>query len=80
MKKLKCLVVCYLIQATPMLSQDKIQNLINGEYPLKSAAKFAAVAALYVQDEPDFRPNMSIVVRALQPLLKVAPAPVDTCG
>ena len=53
---------------------------LNGEYPLKAVAKLAAVASLYVQDEPDFRPNMSIVVRALQPLLKVAPAPVGTYG
>ncbi|XP_074307323.1 PTI1-like tyrosine-protein kinase 3 isoform X2 [Silene latifolia] len=34
----------------------------------------AAVAALCVQYESEFRPNMSIVVKALQPLLK-APAP-----
>jgi len=34
----------------------------------------AAIAALCVQDEADFRPNMSIVVKALQPLLN-APAP-----
>ena len=46
----------------------------------KIVAKLATVASLYVQDKPDFRPNMSIVVRALQPLLKVAPAPVGTCG
>ncbi|KAL9316918.1 hypothetical protein ACSQ67_013435 [Phaseolus vulgaris] len=36
----------------------------------------AAVAALCVQYEAEFRPNMSIVVKALQPLLKTpAPAP-----
>jgi hypothetical protein len=29
----------------------------------------AAIAALCVQNEADFRPNMSIVVKALQPLL-----------
>lgn len=32
-------------------------------------AQMAAVAALCVQYEADFRPNMSIVVKALQPLL-----------
>lgn len=32
----------------------------------------AAVAALCVQYEADFRPNMSIVVKALQPLLNAA--------
>lgn len=36
---------------------------------LLSLKQFAAVAALCVQYEADFRPNMSIVVKALQPLL-----------
>ena len=36
--------------------------------------QLAAVAALCVQYESEFRPNMSIVVKALQPLLK-PPAP-----
>lgn len=31
--------------------------------------QMAAVAALCVQYEAEFRPNMSIVVKALQPLL-----------
>ncbi|KAL9265975.1 Pto-interacting protein 1-like protein [Drosera capensis] len=35
----------------------------------------AAVAALCVQYEADFRPNMSIVVKALQPLLNTRHAP-----
>lgn len=34
------------------------------------AMQLAAVAALCVQYEAEFRPNMSIVVKALQPLLK----------
>lgn len=59
--------------ATPKLSEDKVKHCIdarlNGEYPPKAVAKFAAVAALCVQYEADFRPNMSIVVKALQPLL-----------
>jgi pto-interacting protein 1 len=47
---------------------------------LFSLLQLAAVAALCVQYEAEFRPNMSIVVKALQPLLKapavaVAPAP-----
>lgn len=37
--------------------------------------QFAAVAALCVQYEADFRPNMSIVVKALQPLLNPRGAP-----
>ena len=35
----------------------------------------AAVAALCVQYEADFRPNMSIVVKALQPLVNPRPGP-----
>ncbi|KAK2968882.1 hypothetical protein RJ640_016319, partial [Escallonia rubra] len=60
--------------ATPQLSEDKLKQCVdtrlNGEYPPKAVAKMAAVAALCVQYEAEFRPNMSIVVKALQPLLK----------
>ncbi|KAJ6377827.1 hypothetical protein OIU78_028117 [Salix suchowensis] len=69
--------------ATPRLSEDKVKQCVDpklkGEYPPKGVAKLAAVAALCVQYESEFRPNMSIVVKALQPLLKApatAPAPV----
>ncbi|XP_022874970.1 PTI1-like tyrosine-protein kinase 1 isoform X2 [Olea europaea var. sylvestris] len=66
--------------ATPRLSEDKVKQCVDpklkGEYPPKGVAKLAAVAALCVQYEAEFRPNMSIVVKALQPLLKsTAPAP-----
>lgn len=37
--------------------------------------QLAAVAALCVQYEADFRPNMSIVVKALQPLLNARSGP-----
>ncbi|XVE75746.1 hypothetical protein DITRI_Ditri12bG0117600 [Diplodiscus trichospermus] len=60
---------------------------LNNDYPPKAIAKFifancdfaiksqlAAVAALCVQYEADFRPNMTIVVKALQPLLHAKPA------
>ncbi|CAN8284608.1 unnamed protein product [Cochlearia groenlandica] len=60
--------------ATPRLSEDKVKQCVdpklNGEYPPKAVAKLAAVAALCVQYEAEFRPNMSIVVKALQPLLR----------
>lgn len=63
--------------ATPRLSEDKVKQCVdarlNGEYPPKAVAKMAAVAALCVQYEADFRPNMSIVVKALQPLLNARP-------
>ncbi|XP_038679229.1 PTI1-like tyrosine-protein kinase 1 isoform X1 [Tripterygium wilfordii] len=67
--------------ATPRLSEDKVKQCVDpklkGEYPPKGVAKLAAVAALCVQYEAEFRPNMSIVVKALQPLLK-PPAPAPT--
>ncbi|MBA0696242.1 hypothetical protein Goari_002815 [Gossypium aridum] len=60
--------------ATPRLSEDKVKQCVdpklNGEYPPKGVAKLAAVAALCVQYESEFRPNMGIVVKALQPLAK----------
>lgn len=59
--------------ATPRLSEDKVRQCVDprleDEYPPKAVAKMAAVAALCVQYEADFRPNMSIVVKALSPLL-----------
>ncbi|KAL7098076.1 hypothetical protein ACP275_10G183100 [Erythranthe tilingii] len=59
--------------ATPRLSEDKVKQCVdpklNDDYPPKAIAKMAAVAALCVQYEADFRPNMTIVVKALQPLL-----------
>lgn len=64
--------------ATPRLSEDKVKQCVDprlkGDYPPKAVAKMAAVAALCVQYEADFRPNMSIVVKALQPLLNARPA------
>ncbi|KAM7463206.1 hypothetical protein LguiA_031327 [Lonicera macranthoides] len=67
------------ISATPKLSEDKVKQCIdtrlNNEYPPKAVAKMAAVAALCVQYEADFRPNMSIVVKALQPLLNTRSGP-----
>ncbi|CAM8937099.1 unnamed protein product [Rhodiola kirilowii] len=60
--------------ATPRLSEDKVKQCVDPrlqeQYPSKGVAKLAAVAALCVQYEAEFRPKMSIVVKALQPLLK----------
>eukprot|EP00249_Psilotum_nudum_P020153 c27579_g2_i1 orf=295-1392(-) len=65
--------------ATPRLSEDKVKQCVDpklkSDYPPKAVAKLAAVAALCVQYEADFRPNMSIVVKALRPLLTPKPAP-----
>ncbi|KAL3534142.1 hypothetical protein ACH5RR_002603 [Cinchona calisaya] len=68
--------------ATPRLSEDKVKQCVdpklNNDYPPKAIAKMAAVAALCVQYEADFRPNMTIVVKALQPLLNSKPAAPDS--
>ncbi|CAL0308464.1 unnamed protein product [Lupinus luteus] len=68
--------------ATPRLSEDKVKQCVdpklNNEYPPKAIAKLAAVAALCVQYEADFRPNMTIVVKALQPLLNAKPPGPDS--
>ncbi|KAJ4798850.1 Protein kinase superfamily protein [Rhynchospora pubera] len=72
--------------ATPRLSEDKVKQCVDprlkGEYPPKGVAKLAAVAALCVQYEAEFRPNMTIVVKALSPLLvQKPPAPTpDTAS
>ncbi|XP_048138669.1 probable protein kinase At2g41970 [Rhodamnia argentea] len=68
--------------ATPRLSEDKVKQCVDpkldNDYPPKAIAKLAAVAALCVQYEADFRPNMTIVVKALQPLLNSKPAGPDS--
>ncbi|KAL7138845.1 hypothetical protein ABFS83_09G009400 [Erythranthe nasuta] len=59
--------------ATPKLRENEVKQCVDprlsGNYPPKAVAKMAAVAALCVQYEHSYRPNMSIVVKALQPLL-----------
>ncbi|GER25935.1 protein kinase superfamily protein [Striga asiatica] len=66
----------------PELSEDKVKQCVDPkldeDYPPKAIAKMAAVAALCVQYEADFRPNMTIVVKALQPLLNSKPAGPDS--
>ncbi|KAL9240176.1 hypothetical protein vseg_014424 [Gypsophila vaccaria] len=57
--------------ATPYLSDDKVEEIIdpklNGDFPLRAVAKVAALAGLCLQEEPDFRPNMTIMAMALKP-------------
>uniref|UniRef100_A0A0E0MVC9 Protein kinase domain-containing protein n=1 Tax=Oryza rufipogon TaxID=4529 RepID=A0A0E0MVC9_ORYRU len=58
--------------ATPRLSKDKVKQCVDPKlgraFPLKAVARMAAVAALCIQFEAEFRPSMSIVVRALSML------------
>ncbi|KAM0067327.1 putative protein kinase RLK-Pelle-RLCK-VIII family [Helianthus debilis subsp. tardiflorus] len=68
--------------ATPRLSEDKVKQCVdpklNNDYPPKAVAKLAAVAALCIQYEADFRPNMTIVVKALRPLVNAKPARTES--
>ncbi|XP_074581884.1 putative protein kinase At2g41970 isoform X1 [Curcuma longa] len=68
--------------ATPRLSEDKVKQCVDPkletDFPPKAVAKLAAVAALCVQYEADFRPNMTVVVKALQPLLPSKPGQETT--
>ncbi|KAK9053681.1 hypothetical protein SSX86_024755 [Deinandra increscens subsp. villosa] len=68
--------------ATPRLSKDKVKQCVdpklNNDYPPKAVAKLAAVAALCIQYEADFRPNMTIVVKALRPLVIAKPARIES--
>ncbi|KAD5961181.1 hypothetical protein E3N88_12654 [Mikania micrantha] len=65
--------------ATPKLSKDRVKECVDarlsGEYPPKAAAKMAAIASLCLKYEPESRPDMTIVVKALQALLEPPPAP-----
>ncbi|KAK9068891.1 hypothetical protein SSX86_013007 [Deinandra increscens subsp. villosa] len=62
--------------AKPKLSEDKVKECVdsrlNGKYPPKAAAKMAAVAALCLKSEPESRPDMNIVVKALEQLLNLS--------
>ncbi|KAK8913931.1 putative protein kinase [Platanthera zijinensis] len=58
--------------AIPKINEENVDECVDPkltDYPQKAVAKWAAVAALCLQDEADFRPNMSIIVKALQPLV-----------
>ncbi|KAJ8748688.1 hypothetical protein K2173_008133 [Erythroxylum novogranatense] len=44
---------------------------LQGEYPPKAVAKIATLAALCLQYDADLWPNISVVVKALQPLLNL---------
>ncbi|KAL6656322.1 hypothetical protein ACP70R_007148 [Stipagrostis hirtigluma subsp. patula] len=70
--------------ATPRLAEDTVKQIVDprlkGEYPPKGVAKLAAVAALCVQYESEFRPSMSIVVKALSPLLQLKLQPPATAA
>ncbi|KAK8678635.1 hypothetical protein V6N13_144130 [Hibiscus sabdariffa] len=71
--------------ATPQLHDiDALSKMVDpaleGLYPVKSLSRFADVIALCVQTEPEFRPPMSEVVRALVRLVQRANMSRRTIG
>ncbi|XP_078428234.1 protein kinase superfamily protein isoform X2 [Wolffia australiana] len=64
--------------ALPLLTdREKVVLVIDpameGQYALKDAVQVAAIAAMCVQAEPDYRPLMADVVQSLVPLVKQKP-------
>ncbi|KAG6401969.1 hypothetical protein SASPL_138837 [Salvia splendens] len=66
-------------QAMKNLIEDQVKDYVDvrmkGDYPFKAVAKMASLAISCVQYQAGFRPNMSIVVKALHPLLNSASNP-----
>ncbi|XP_048534013.1 serine/threonine-protein kinase PBL36-like [Triticum urartu] len=64
---------CLVTWARPRLDESKVHQCVDprlgGDFPPKAAAKMAAVAALCTQHEKEHRPKISIMVKALRPLL-----------
>ncbi|GJP81846.1 hypothetical protein CLOP_g11964 [Closterium sp. NIES-67] len=54
------------------LAEDRVKHCVDpklkGSFPAKAVVKFAALAALCVQYEAEFRPSMGTVVKSLMPL------------
>lgn len=63
------------IQALPQLAdRDKVVDIIDptleGQYSTKEVVQVAAIAAMCVQAEADYRPLMADVVQSLAPLVR----------
>ncbi|KAF7000929.1 hypothetical protein CFC21_078537 [Triticum aestivum] len=58
---------------TQSLAKKQLETYLNTECFIFRGMQLAAVAALCVQYESEFRPSMSIVVKALSPLLQQKP-------
>ncbi|KAL7098335.1 hypothetical protein ACP275_09G010800 [Erythranthe tilingii] len=58
-----------------LLGEDNVNQFVdprlNGDYPSKAVAKMAEVAVSCVQNEPYYRPNMSIIVKALRNVSRI---------
>jgi hypothetical protein len=57
-----------------LTDRDKVVRILDpaseGQYSLKDAVQVAAIAAMCVQPEADYRPLMADVVQSLVPLVK----------
>lgn len=57
-----------------MTDRDKVAQIMDsameGQYSLKDAVQVAAIAAMCVQPEADYRPLMADVVQSMVPLAK----------
>jgi hypothetical protein len=67
-------------KALPLLTdREKVVQIMDpsleGQYSMKDAVQVAAIAAMCVQPEGDYRPLMADVVQSLVPLVKNRPAP-----
>lgn len=73
-------------KALPHLTdREKVVQIIDpamvGQYSMKDVVQVAAIAAMCVQPEPDYRPLMADVVQSLVPLVKHKPtAKVGSCS
>lgn len=66
---------CFRQQALPQLTdRDKVGEIMDpaleGQYLMKEVIQVAAIAAMCVQPEADYRPLISDVVQSLVPLVK----------
>ena len=70
------LCACFHVVVTAIMSSKQhLEPIFNSTTVLFYLLQLAAVAALCVQYESEFRPSMSIVVKALSPLLQHKPQP-----
>lgn len=67
---------CWYKKALPRLTdREKVVQImdpaLDGQYSMKEVIQVAAIAAMCVQPEADYRPLMADVVQSLVPLVKI---------
>lgn len=69
-----------------MTDREKVVKIMDpsleGQYSMKEVVQVAAIAAMCVQPEADYRPLMADVVQSLVPLVKTqrSPSKVGSCS